>query len=179
MRVDALGDVWRADELDDVPRGAWVHLAALLRGDFTVDTLASLARGRRLSLDAQGLTRVRARGPLRLERDPNLAQLLEHISILKLAEEEAEALVGSLEGDALAALGPREVVVTFGSRGSRVVADGRVTDIHAQYVDADPTGSGDAFAAAYLASRAAGQPPPAAARRATALVGAMLSARIS
>jgi sugar/nucleoside kinase (ribokinase family) len=47
--------------------------------------------------------------------------------------------------------------------------------VHAHHVDANPTGSGDAFSAAYLAARASGQAPVAAARRATALVGLMLS----
>jgi sugar/nucleoside kinase (ribokinase family) len=174
MRVDDVGDVWQPEELTDLPRGAWVHFAALLRGDFPAKTLASIARGRRVSFDAQGLTRVRETGALRLEPDPELDRLLKHVSILKLAVEEAETLVGSLEADALAALGPSEIVVTFGSRGSRVITDGRATDVHARYVDADPTGSGDAFAVAYLASRAAGHAPPAAARRATSLVGALL-----
>jgi sugar/nucleoside kinase (ribokinase family) len=174
MSVDSVGDVWQPDELTDLPRGAWVHVAALLRGDFPGETLASIAHGRTVSLDAQGLTRVRATGALRLERDPELERLLEHVSILKLAVEEAETLAGSLEARALAQLGPREIVVTFGSRGSRIVTNGRATDVHARYVDADPTGSGDAFAAAYLASRAAGHAPPAAGRRATSLVGALL-----
>ena len=92
--------------------------------------------------------------------------------------EEAEALVGGIDADALAALGPPEVVVTFGSRGSLVVADGRATEVHARYVDVDPTGSGDAFAAAYLASRASGNAPATAARRATAVVAAMLNERL-
>jgi sugar/nucleoside kinase (ribokinase family) len=175
MHVDRIGGVWTEAELADLPRGAWVHLAALLRGDFPPETLAAIARGRRLSLDAQGLTRVREPGPLRLEADPDLAALLAHVTILKLAVEEAEALAGSLEPAALAALGPPEVVVTFGSRGSLVVADGRPTDVPARYVDADPTGSGDAFAAAYLVGRASGHPPAAAARRATAVVAALLS----
>lgn len=174
MRVDRVGDAWEPDELADLPRGAWVHVAALLRGDFPPRTLAAIARGRRVSFDAQGLTRMRETGALRLEPDPELEQLLEHVSILKLAVEEAETLAGSLAATALAELGPPEIVVTFGSRGSRVVTDGRATDVRARYVDADPTGSGDAFAAAYLASRAAGHAPLPAARRATSVVGALL-----
>ncbi len=178
-RVECIGDQWAPHDFDDLPRPAWVHLAPLLRGDFPANAIAAAARGRFVSLDAQGLTRVRERGDLRLERDPKTPDLLRHVSILKLAEEEAEALVGSLDTDALAALGPREVVVTFGSRGSRVIADGRAIDVRAHHVHADPTGSGDAFAAAYLASRVAGHAPAAAARRATALVGAMLSERVA
>ncbi len=176
MSIERIGDAWSPEEVAVVPRGAWVHAAPLLSGDFSADTLAALARGRRLSFDGQGLTRPRRSGPLRLadDRDP---ELLRRVTILKLAAEEAEALVGTVDADALAALGPPEVVVTFGSRGSLVIADGRAERVPARHVDADPTGSGDAFSVAYLAARAGGHAPVAAARRATALVGLMLSGR--
>jgi sugar/nucleoside kinase (ribokinase family) len=174
MRVERLGDSWSPADVAALPPGGWVHAAPLLRDDFPPATLAALARGRRLSLDGQGLTRGRVIGPLRLERDADPA-LLEHVSILKLAEEEAQALAGGLDPRALAGLGPREVVITFGSRGSLVVADGQAVEVRARHVDGDPTGSGDAFAVAYLAGRASGHAPAAAARLATALVGAMLS----
>lgn len=176
MTVEQIGDVWSEADVADVPRGAWVHVAPLLRGDFPPATLASLARGRRVSFDGQGLTRSRTKGTLRLEGDPD-PELLQHVAILKLAEEEAEALVGGLDTHALAALGPPEVLVTFGSEGSLVIAGGRAERVRARHVDADPTGSGDAFSAAYLAARASGHAPVAAARRATALVGLMLSER--
>ena len=176
MTVEQVGDAWTEADAAAVPRGAWVHVAPLLRGDFPAAAVASLARGRRVSFDGPGLTRPRTTGPLRLEGELD-AELLRHVSILKLAEEEAEALVGGLDPDALAALGPPEVLVTFGSEGSLVIAGGRAERVRARHVDADPTGSGDAFSAAYLAARAAGQAPVAAARRATALVGWMLSRR--
>jgi sugar/nucleoside kinase (ribokinase family) len=177
MRVTRIGAVWRAADVAAIPRGAWVHVGALLRGDFPAETLAALARGRRVSLDGQGLTRVRAVGPLRLEGEPD-PEMLRHVSILKLAVEEAEALARGIDAKALAALGPPEVVVTFGSDGSLVVADGHVTEVRARHVDVDPTGSGDAFAAAYLVSRSRGHVPAAAARRATAVVGDMLRQRL-
>ena len=179
MRVERIGDVWSPQDVVQLPYGAWVHVGPLLRGDFPARTLAAIARGRRISLDGQGLTRVRAVGPLQLERDPDLDQLLRLVSILKLAEEEAVALVGGLDAEALAGLGLPEVVVTFGSRGSLVIAGGKATEVKARYVATDPTGSGDAFAATYLASRASGHAPPAAARRATELVGAMLRGRLT
>ena len=68
-------------------------------------------------------------------------------------------------------------MVTYGSRGASVLADGRLTRVPAHGVRADPTGAGDSFAAAYLASRAGGYRPVAAARRATALVGSLLAAK--
>jgi len=67
-----------------------------------------------------------------------------------------------------------ELVITLGSQGAIVRAGGRETRIGTQPLARDPTGAGDAFAAAYLASRATGHAPGAAARRATAVVGATL-----
>jgi sugar/nucleoside kinase (ribokinase family) len=179
MQVERAGGIWSPDDVAALPASAWVHVAPLLRGDFPARTLATVARGRRVSFDGQGLTRVRATGPLRLEPEPSLEPLLRHVSILKLAEEEAVALVGGIETGALAALGPPEILVTFGSRGSLVVAGGNATEVKARHIDADPTGSGDIFSAAYLASRASGHAPVSAARRATGIVSALLSGRAS
>lgn len=170
MQVDAIGEPWRAE---DVPRTLlhrveWLHVAPLLRGDFDADLLEWLARGRRILLDAQGLVRARRRGPLALDGDFDRA-LLRHVTVLKLAEEEAAAV-----GD-VAALGVPEVVVTDGPNGSRVITPDGETYVPARWVAADPTGAGDAYAVAYVGSRAEGHSPPSAARRATALVAALLA----
>jgi sugar/nucleoside kinase (ribokinase family) len=176
MDVRACGDAWTLDDVAAVEPRTWVHAAPLLRGDFPPETLAALARRRRLSLDGQGLVRVAKVGPLRLDAafDP---AVLEYVSILKLSEEEAEVVLGSVDEATVSSLGVPEVVLTYGSRGSVVFADGRATEVGAWPVARDPTGSGDAFAAAYLAGRAGGHAPVPAARRATALVGALLTGR--
>jgi len=172
MTVEQPGDPWKPADADAVARGAWVHVAPLLRSDFPAETLAALAHGRRLSFDGQGLVRAAETGPLRLDADFDPA-LLEHVQILKLAEEEAE-VVGAVDE-----LGVPEVLVTYGERGSRVYFNGRSEEVGAWPVAEDPTGSGDAFSAAYLAGRAHGLTPVSAARRATALVGALLTRRAS
>ncbi len=176
MQVDELGDPWRPEDVASVAPGAWVHVAPLLRSDFPAETLAALAHGRRLSLDGQGLVRSGTTGPLRLDSEFDPA-LLEHVSILKLADEEAEVLLGQVDEASVATLGVSEVIVTYGSRGSCVYAEGRAEEVGTLPVARDPTGSGDSFAAAYLAGRAAGHAPVPAARRATALVGALLAGR--
>jgi sugar/nucleoside kinase (ribokinase family) len=178
MAVDAVGDPWRPDELAGALAGvAGVHVAPLLGGDFPPEALAQAARGRRVSLDAQGLTRPRHVGPLELDGNLDRA-LLEHVSILKLAEEEAHALVGGVSAAALGELGVPEVVVTFGTNGSLVYANGRLERVEARPVAVtDPTGAGDAFAVTYLASRTDGHAPAAAARRATAFVASLLTGR--
>lgn len=181
FEVVAAGDPWQVEEARELRHGPlerveWLHVGPVLRSDFPPETLAELAAGRRVSYDGHGLVRRPEPGPLRLDADFD-PRVLEHVSILKLAEEEALAAAGSLEPEALAALGPPEVVVTFGSRGALVVANGRAERVRAEAVDADPTGSGDAFSAGYVASRSAGFAPVAAARRATSLVGTLLSGR--
>jgi sugar/nucleoside kinase (ribokinase family) len=172
MTVDHAGDSWTPADVSAVASGGWVHAAALLRSDFPAPTLAALARGRRLSLDGQGLVRVAEPGPLRLDADFDPA-MLEHIQILKLAEEEAE-VIGAVDK-----LGVPEVLVTYGLRGSCVYANGRAEWVGAWPIATDPTGSGDAFSAAYLVGRSQGLVPVSAARRATALVGALLTQRVS
>jgi len=169
MVVDAIGDSWSPDDLprlrDDV---RWVHVAPLARSDFPADTIARLSRGRRVSLDGQGLVRVPETGELRLDADYDPA-VLAGVQVLKLAEEEAEVL-----GDP-AALPVPEVVVTYGSRGAAVYVGGVPEHVPAFGIDRDPTGAGDAFSIAYVAARSHGMKPVAAARRATTVVADMLS----
>jgi sugar/nucleoside kinase (ribokinase family) len=176
MTVDAVGEPWSPDDLPAqlLRRVEWLHLAPLLRGDFPAETVARLARGRRLLLDGQGLVRARRTGPLVLDADFDHA-LLRHVAILKLAEEEARAIVGDAELTELRELGVPEVVVTFGLAGSLVLARGVAQPVRAHPVDADPTGAGDAFSIAYLDARASGHAPVSAARRATALVASLLA----
>jgi sugar/nucleoside kinase (ribokinase family) len=170
MQVDAIGEPWRREDVPDtlLTRVEWLHVAPLLRGDFDADMLEWLARGRHILLDAQGLVRARKTGPLVLD-DVFDRSLLRHVRVLKVAEEEAEAIGGVDELDV------PEIVVTSGPRGSRVIT--RDLDVHvpAHWVAADPTGAGDAYAIAYAGARSEGHAPLSAARRATALVAALLT----
>jgi len=177
MRVEAIGEPWRPRELSGLHDAAWVHVAPLLRSDFPEPTFAALARGRRILLDGQGLVRVPELGPLRFDADFDPA-ILRHVTILKLAEEEARVVAGGIEPEALAALGVPEILLTLGDEGSLVLANGRVHRVPSQRVHArDPTGAGDGFAAVYLAARAEGHSPASSARRATSLVAGLLSGR--
>ena len=180
MQVEEVGHRWTPDDVRDpwlADAGA-VHVAPLLRSDFPAETLAALGRGRRLSLDGQGLVRPGRTGELRLDADFDAA-VLRHLSILKLAEEEAEAVLGAIDRRAVAELGVPEVLVTLGPRGSIVYADGAEAFVAANEVrNVDPTGAGDAYSTAYLAARSEGAAPVAAARRATALVEGLLAGRL-
>lgn len=178
MTVEEVGDPWTVPFTRGLAGAAlvridWLHVGALAASDFPPDTLAALARGRRLSYDGQGLVRPARTGPLVLEgtADPDV---LRHVTILKLAEEEAAALLGEGWEGELRSLGVAEVVVTLGSRGSVVLAGKRVERVPARALPVEPTGAGDAFCAAYLVARAGGHNPVSAARRATVTVAATL-----
>ncbi len=165
MSMDGLGDVWSPEDAAALAAGGWVHVAPLARSDFPTETVAALARGRRLSLDGQGLVRRPHIGPLELDADYD-PELLRHVTALKLSEEEAE-VVGDVDVP--------ELLLTLGSRGSIVLIGGTETHVPCTPLDVDPTGAGDAYMAAYVAARAAGQPPVAAAYRATSVVAKVLS----
>jgi sugar/nucleoside kinase (ribokinase family) len=176
MRVEAIGDPWcEGDEpARALRRVEWVHVAPVLRGDFPPETLERIAHRRRLLLDAHGLVRTRRVGPLVLDADFDRT-LLRHVSILKLSEEEARAILGDGELEKLRELGVPEVVVTFGAGGSLILTRDSAVRVAARPARGDPTGAGDAFSVAYLSARAGGHRPISAARRASALVSALLS----
>jgi sugar/nucleoside kinase (ribokinase family) len=166
MAVDAIGDTWRPGDVPEL-RSRWIHIAPLSRAEWPVATVRALASRYRVSFDGQGLVRTPHTGPLELDDDFD-RELLRHIWVLKLADEEAE-VVGDID-----ALGVREVLVTHGSRGSTVYCGGVAEHVPAHPLDRDPTGAGDAFATAYIVARNAGFRPVGAARRATAVVASLL-----
>jgi sugar/nucleoside kinase (ribokinase family) len=177
MLQDAVGDPWSPERaLDAVDDANWVHVGALVRTDFPAETLAALAAGgRRLLVDAQGLVRTGTLGPLRM--DSEVGDVLRHVTILKLDDEEADTLLGTAEPEALRALGIAEVLLTLGSQGSCVITARQIERVPPREVvgAVDPTGAGDTFSAAYLAARARGSDPVTAADIATRTVAAFLS----
>ena len=180
MTVDGIGDSWSPKDVRKLGDARWIHVGALAQSDFPAATLAELASGRRRILfDGQGLVRPARTGPLELHADFD-PEVLRHVSVLKLAEEEAQALVGEPDEAALRALGVPEIIVTLGSRGSLVYANGQLERVATRAVGGpvDPTGAGDAFAVAYMAARAGGHAPVASARRAGALVTGLLARRL-
>jgi len=178
MSVDSVGDPWGPEEALAAAGGAsHIHVGALLRTDFSTETLEALrASAAHVLIDAQGIVRRAETGPL--AKDGEIGGVLRHVTILKLNEGEATALAGGMDVAALRALGVPEVVLTLGSRGSLVVTpttDEVVAAIPVATVD--PTGAGDAFAAAYLWFRSEDIPPSEAAARASRFVATFLSER--
>jgi sugar/nucleoside kinase (ribokinase family) len=180
LELEELGEPWTTEEAEELARGAlgradWVHAGALTRADFPAETLAVLARGRRLSFDGQGLVRPARTGPVTFDADYDPA-VLRHVDVLKLSEREADALGLELDDRSLGSLGVGEIVVTLGSQGCVVYADGLAELVPTRRVDAaDPTGAGDQFMAAYVSYRRARHAPTTAARLASEIVESLLS----
>ncbi|MGH3033932.1 MAG: hypothetical protein ACRDON_05165, partial [Gaiellaceae bacterium] len=97
LALEALGEPWTPAEVPGWLAGAlagvdYVHAGALTRADFPGETLAALARGRRmLSLDGQALVRPARLGPVVMDAEYD-SVLLRHVRVLKLSEVEAEVL---------------------------------------------------------------------------------------
>src|SRR6478752_7258042 len=182
MSVDAIGPAWGEVELDAADADTtWVHVAPLLRTDFPAETLAELAaRGHRVAYDGQGLVRADRLGPLIVDRHYP-PELLAHLSILKLAEDEAVIVAdGPFDQGTAARLGVPEILVTYGSEGCdiytgdscvRVPAAWRVEGVQA-------TGAGAMFTTCYVANRAAGADPRRAVELASELVARELDGRL-
>ena len=182
MGVEAIGPVWTPDDIDAAdPVTTWVHLAPLLRTDFPADTLAALAaRGHRVAYDGQGLVRADRLGPL-VEDRHFPAELLAHLDILKLAEDEAVIVAdGPFDASTAQRLGVPEILVTYGSEGCDIYVDGMVLRVPAAWrvLGVQTTGAGDMFTACYVAHRAAGADPRRAAESASALVAHELDKRV-
>ncbi|HEU0246413.1 MAG TPA: PfkB family carbohydrate kinase [Gaiellaceae bacterium] len=177
MWQDAVGDPWTpADAIGATGDAPWVDVCALTRTDFPPETLAALAgEGRQLLVDAQGLVRTAAIGPL--QTDGDIGDVLHHFEVLKLNDEEAETLVGSADPEGLRALGVPEVLLTLGTQGSWVITPELAEHVPAVEVEGpvDPTGAGDTYSVIYLVQRAEGAEPVEAARVAAETVSAILA----
>jgi sugar/nucleoside kinase (ribokinase family) len=183
MAVEAIGPAWSGEDVESwaapaLEGAAWAHVGALLRSDFGPEAISALAAGgRKLLVDAQGLLRRAALGPLQRDGDIDPG-VLAPIQALKLSESEARVLAGGTDVAALRSLGVPEVVLTLGSSGSLVVAGALAEHVAAEPVDvADPTGAGDSYALGYAAARVAGADPVEAARSASDLVTHLLRGR--
>jgi sugar/nucleoside kinase (ribokinase family) len=182
MSVDAIGPVWGRSEIESAdPDTTWVHLAPLLRTDFPASTLGLLAeRGHRVAYDGQGLVRADRLGPLVVDRHFP-PELLRHISVLKLAEDEAVIVAdGAFDASTAKQLGVPEILVTYGSEGCDIYTDDTVVRVPAAWrvEGVQTTGAGDMFTSCYVANRAAGAGPRRAVELASELVARELDRRL-
>jgi len=176
MWQDAVGDPWTPEQaVAAASDAAWVNVCALTRTDFPPETLAALSAGRNLLVDLQGLVRTPTVGPL--HTDEHVGDVLQHVDMLKLNDEEAMTLVGSAEPERLHGLGVPEVLLTLGSQGAWVVTPDVVEHVPAVPIEGpvDPTGAGDSYSVTYLITRAEGASPVEAARAAAEAVSTLIA----
>ena len=125
-------------------------------------TLALLAeRGHRVAYDGQGLVRADRLGPLVVDRHYP-PELLRHLSVLKLAEDEAVIVAdGAFDESTAKRLGVPEILVTYGSEGCDIYTEDTVVRVPAAWrvEGVQTTGAGDMFTSCYVANRAAGADP--------------------
>ena len=158
QRVTAKADPFTIEGLQDVNARIF-HLGSLLADDFSLDVVKYLSEKGILAVDAQGYLReVRGERVYPIDWTDKL-EALKYIDILKVNEHEMEVLTGHKDikqaALQLAEWGVKEVLITLGSLGSVIYAEGRFHKIPAyppkDIVDA--TGCGDTYATGYLYMR--------------------------
>lgn len=158
QRVLAKADPFTVEELKN-EEARFFHLGSLLSDDFSLEVVKLLSSKGKLAVDAQGYLRE-VRGEQVYPTDwKDKKEALKYIDILKVNEHEAEVLTGFTDPKQaamqLAEWGVKEVLLTLGSLGSIIYAEGTFYKIPAyppkDVVDA--TGCGDTYAMGYLYMR--------------------------
>jgi sugar/nucleoside kinase (ribokinase family) len=158
LTMETTAGSFNPEEVRPIDARAFV-ISPSIRGEVPIETIQELrAKNTMISADAQGFIRVR-RSDGRLEHAawPEQEKVLALIDILKADVVEAEALTGISDikdaARALAALGPREIVITHRD-GIVVLADGMVSEaeFHATSM-AGRSGRGDTCIGSYVAAR--------------------------
>ena len=174
QRVLAKSDAFTTAQMEGLEARVF-HLGSLLSDDFSSEVVECLANKGKVSIDVQGYLRE-VRGEQVVAVDwPEKRRVLEMTDMLKLNEYEMEVVTGEKDPRRVARVvngwGVREVVVTFGSYGSLIYADGKYYDIPAYEPkkNVDVTGCGDTFSTGYLYCRAKGMDCDEAGRFAAAM----------
>ncbi len=158
QRVLAKADPFAVEHLKD-EEARYFHLGSLLSDDFPLELVKYLSGKGILSVDAQGYLReVRGEKVFAVDWTEKL-EALKYIDILKVNEHEAEVITGYTDPKQaaiqLAEWGVKEVLLTLGSLGSLIYADGVFYKIPAYppHEVVDATGCGDTYVMGYLYKR--------------------------
>lgn len=174
QRVLAKADSFTTDDVRPLHARVF-HLGSLLADDFSPEVVELLADKGLVSIDVQGYLREVVGEQVRAASWKDKERILACTGILKLNESEAVTITGCNyvreAARKIAAYGVSETIITLGSYGSIVYAQGTFYDIPAykplKVVDA--TGCGDTFSTGYLWCRAQGAGIDEAARFASAM----------
>ena len=134
QRVRDKADPFTPEKLNGL-EARYIVLGSLLADDFPLDTLRALHGHGQLVVDAQGYLReVRGEEVFAVDWQEK-REALKYVDVLKVNESEAEVLTGEKDlhraAERLAEWGAKEVLLTLGSFGSIIYADGRFYDIPA------------------------------------------------
>ncbi len=161
QRVLQEADPFTIEQLKDIEARIF-HLGPLLAGDIPVDLIKDLSTRGKVSLDAQGYLREVKHQKVHAIDWADKQEALAYIHTLKVNDHEMEVLTGVKEikegAKILADWGVKEVVITLGSKGSVIYAEGVFYTISVCKPKAvvDATGCGDTYMAGYLYKRAKG-----------------------
>jgi sugar/nucleoside kinase (ribokinase family) len=141
-------------------------IGASVRGEVPGEVVEALAaKGAIVALDVQGFIRIVRDGTLTWDDWPGRESILRHVSVLKTDAVEATLITGERDryvaAKKLAALGPREVLLTHGG-GVLVCHDG--TFHEAPFIPQEVrgrSGRGDTCTSAYLSRRLTAPPADA------------------
>lgn len=161
QRVLAKADPFTVDEMKGLDASVF-HLGSLLADDFSPEVVKYLSTKGRISIDVQGYLRE-VRGEKVYPVDwHDKVEILDFTDIIKLNEHEMQVITNSKNPRTVALKlvehGVKEVVITLGSYGSLIYAEGKFYEIPAyqprEVVDA--TGCGDTYSTGYLYMRQQG-----------------------
>jgi len=146
------------DQVRDIDARAFI-ISPSFRGEMPIETIRALREKQAMiSADAQGFIRIRQpNGRLDHVPWPEQEEVLPLIDILKADVVEAEAMTGEADlrkaAEALAAQGPREIVITHRD-GIVVLADGKFLEeeFHSRTM-VGRSGRGDTCVGSYVATR--------------------------
>ena len=152
-------------EVSDVQARAFA-IGASVRGEVPAEVVDALAaRGAMVALDVQGFIRVVRDGGLTFDDWPGKESILRHVTVLKTDAVEAGLITGESDryvaARRLAALGPREILLTHGG-GVLVLHEGGFHE--APFVPEEVrgrSGRGDTCTSAYLSRRLTAPPADA------------------
>lgn len=159
QRVLSKADPFRKEYFENIDAKVF-HLGSLLADDFSIDTIEYLSTKGDISIDVQGYLReVQGEKVVPVDWKDKL-KALRYTKVLKVNEHEMKLLSGTDDekesAKQFAVWGVSEVIITKGSYGSLIYADGNFYNIPAYKPNrvVDATGCGDTYSAAYLYCRA-------------------------
>ncbi len=158
QKVRSIASPFTIEDIPDISPDIF-HVGPLTKGDIPLDVLDFLSKKSRISLDVQGFVRRVERDRIKTEDWEEKKEGLSYVDILKADETEAKILSGERDieraAEELSARGPKEVIITLGSKGSLIYFEEEFYNIPSfpQRMIIDPTGCGDTYMAGYIYMR--------------------------